>query len=221
MSTYKDSSRLWVEAIFRMAGFLPAAYIQQRLIFPQNEKHESREGLGHYFCTKWLKADLERAMQQQDTIFEEEKQNLYVDPIREIDAWMEVFWRLEPFKDGIKTPHSLCIYNLGVRGILLKSRKAKFLEEALKWNRDGVLGIMSRPKVFTFIYSYATTVRLYEDLSRMANGGGVGLRFSYLSRGPLQARLRNLKGIGESAHLHEVLLAKMDEAVERWKNRSP
>ena len=211
-TTYLNASSFYAEVILRIAGLLPAAYVHHRPVFSNNERQESSEYLGQSFYNEAVELDINIATQRQDTIFVEEKQNLYIDPVREVDSWMEVIWRLEP-SEGPQKKSLEDIDHLGRVVFEGASQVTEFLKRILRIDGDGTLGIASRPEGFTIFHRCISIAGLCRYSLKKGTFKRWMDRSTYSFQHISPDHLLDLKITGESAHLHGLLLAKLDEVI--------
>ncbi|WEW57008.1 hypothetical protein PRK78_002467 [Emydomyces testavorans] len=131
-------------------------------------------------------------------LFVEEKQNLYIDEVREIEIWSSVLARLD---------YHNCTADLRRKFFSWVSNGlATFCEEVRKDQAMGILGWMSVSDAF------AVTMRLIYGAKVLLVTEGLGCPDSNLST--LQVALQELKGIGDSAGTYEPWISGVNSALD-------
>lgn len=201
-SKYNDSSILWIHTarcvtgatlIFKLGP--PEAKLQPTEINTDGKVTVSYLQLRPVFDL------IKEAMQLDTALFAEEKQNLFLDPVREAKAWAEVMLRLRPRwinPDIIIELDTWCTEGLTALVAISASQE------------DGPLGWTSKPEVFTlgvriiFVTKVLVYGRVFEreksDDRRNLN---------------LLALLRRLLEVGEKNLLHGLWLQHIEETLDR------
>ncbi|OJI86066.1 hypothetical protein ASPTUDRAFT_187482 [Aspergillus tubingensis CBS 134.48] len=135
-------------------------------------------------------------------LFEEEKQNLFIDEVREVDVWSA---RLRQLNESSYDEGSLnALFNWVSNGLAS-------LEEILakETERDGLLGWASKPETFTLgvrVFSVAGAVISQDSAaSRLLSQEQVAL---------LKGKLQALLASGEASLLHDDWVSRIQAALE-------
>ncbi|KAE8415009.1 putative death-receptor fusion protein-domain-containing protein [Aspergillus pseudocaelatus] len=147
-----------------------------------------------------VEAQLAELRKESTILFEEERQNLFVEEIREVDIWSR---RL-----------------LGLRVAAFNERVVK---ETSKWvsdglsyvvdimanesGKDGLIGWASKPETFTL------GVRLISLAAVLVSEEFAASGYLYEDRGALKEKLQRLLGNGETAVLHDNWVVRVQDAL--------
>lgn len=147
-------------------------------------------------------SDLVAEYSQESTIlFVEEKQNLFIDEVREVDIWIQALARLKRDaypKDLVQQVSSWV------------SRGLEYLMEYLGQNtgRDGLLGWISKPE------SFALCVRLISLSSGFASSSFGAPNDLAVGPEVLRKQLETLLDTGRSAAMHNELLSRIQSGLD-------
>lgn len=190
------SSVLWIQATLRLTG----------LIFALNDTVRARvqasttvtDVIAHIGSTKLpsVEQSFATAIPIYDVVFEEEKQNLYIDCVEEAEAWAELTCKLDPaawqpdIAEELKkwTEEGLYFFH------------AKFEEIT-----DGPLGLFSNPGIYTVLARVLLAAKVL-----LSNDAKMGRQNE-----DLYQLLEGLYKKGEEIGLHRLLLRKMDAILAR------
>jgi len=137
----------------------------------------------------------EEAMADNTALFAVEKQNLYVDQVRESNTWAKVLKKQTP-----KGSYTKALEFWASEGL-------QNLCQAIESEADGALGWSSKPEMFVFaVQVLNTTDVLFNWLSRLGK---------YDEGGKIIGRLVRLDTVGSRNGLHEMILAKTGEVLDR------
>lgn len=201
----KNSRVLFVEAVYRLTGMRslfklgPAkvALIFEGHILDGSLISESpptaRKPSLHLFSFVGI---LQQAKNQDDVLFAEEKQNLFIDPVREAERWAEVLFR---------SPLSQWTANL-VRELgdwTLEGLKE--LIEATRAKEDGPLGWTSKPDVFALGMRLILAAKIHIHWSKTNNNTVVP---------EIKTLLKELLDQGKIHNIHGLWLDSMEEILE-------
>ena len=198
---YRESSELWTGALLRMTGLVSRLGVSARVPGQMSYELPAHRQPSNYRL-KLLNDNsvsqlYEEATRPQNVVFEEEKQNLYIDPVQEANVWTDLLCQLNPklWPEADLALH----WDMWTRSGLV------FFSEISNSIEDGVLGISSKADVFTLIYRLVSVTKVI--INYQARGIWTG------SNGELGliALLRNFLAVGKKAQLHELLLDKMKE----------
>jgi len=138
--------------------------------------------------------------QERTALFVEEKQNLFIDEVREIDVWSPALVQLK----RNSYPETL------VRQI------SSWVSEGLEYlsghiaheaGRDGLLGWISRPESFTL------GVRLISISSALASPSFSAPEVLDVEQTTLQKQLQSLLAVGETAAVHDQWLSRIQSGL--------
>ncbi|KAL9102416.1 MAG: hypothetical protein Q9163_002437 [Psora crenata] len=205
---YRQSSEFWAEACLRLTGLIAHLEISAKVPGPDHDTLGTGGQPLHYQI-KVLKENsvyqlYEEATRQQNVVFEEEKQNLYMDPGREAQVWADVLCRLQlsicPINDLVPYLRAWTI-----SGMRFFEGVFENIDKGESSPTNSVLGVSSKADVYALIYRVvlATKVIIHHQ-ERGFWGGSSGKAVSL-------AQLRRLLDTGKKAQLHDLLLHEMDE----------
>ena len=204
ISNHKGSVLLKMTAVQRVTGLsLPL----DKIDMPENEAYEL---LLVEFDSQTPEYLLQEARQEDNALFVEEKQNLYVDPVDEAWQWAEVLTNL--YVDDIDETlrWRLAIWALSGVSVLKKLSKNEF---------DGPLGWASKPEVFTLGMRIFCAVKADLDWHLRT-----GSQLDYAVSVMRLKQLRELEEAGRKNGMHDVWILGMLKAtegserhLERWQ----
>lgn len=143
---------------------------------------------------------LQALLAEQDALFAVEKQNLYIDPVREANIWSRVLNRLDISLLPLTTAANLTAWVLeGLETLLNQTSK----------NHDGPLGWTSKPDIFALgmqVFSCADVLLGW----RVKYPRKVKVRGSELRR-----KLWALRVKGLEMHLHPLWIEEIERVLER------
>lgn len=139
------------------------------------------------------------AQTMQIAVFVEEKQNLYIDDVKEINIWADVLVGLDPAAWDATLASAL--EKWAVEGL------THFLS-LFESTTDGALGLTSNPKMYTLIMRVIQATRV--SMSRPP------LESSKLELKEDQCRgfLEKLHELGKRSMLHDLLIDRMRHVIE-------
>lgn len=132
-------------------------------------------------------------------LFGEEKQNLYLDEVREADAWSRILMRLSTDALPKHLGDGFTEWVMDGLDVLTTTAKSEL---------DGPLGWTSKPEVFTLgwrVIHAADVVLNWRTRSRKINMTG-----SFIKQ-----KLRELADAGEKIFMHEIWLCQIETVLER------
>jgi len=192
-SKYRNSGELWLEAVFRLVGTVSSSGLQvanlQNAAFQKLMKGHKAVPAFTPVLQLYQKATVE-----QNTVFEEEKQNLYIDTVKEADAWAGLIIQLDC---------STWDKDVASRLFTWATQGLECLSKKLENFTDGPLGVVSRPEVYTII------VRVLVAAKVLITRPGESSRKEQLT-----ALLQKLTSIGEQMALHELIMVRLQEALQ-------
>ena len=170
---YSASKDIWKEAVRRVIGVASTAHLRS-----------ARELL-------------EEAMKEDTALFVEEKQNLFIDPVSETEAWTEVLMNINSEAIDMEL-----VSNLGAWIIEGLQCLLEYTEREI----DGPLGWTSKPDVFELgsRIILATKVQLY-----LIKSGALEA-----SEAPIRNTLTTLLEVGNNHQLHGIWLQRIKDIVE-------
>lgn len=192
-SKYRNSGELWLEAVFRLVGTVSSSGLQvanqQNAVLQKLWKcHEATTGFTP------VSQLYQKATVEQNSVFEEEKQNLYIDTVKEVDAWAGLIIQIDcsSWEDDVASK----LFTWVTEGL-------EVLSEKLENFTDGPLGVVSKPEVYTMI------VRVLVAAKVLIIRPGESSRKEQLT-----ALLEKLTSIGERMALHEFIMVRVQEALQ-------
>lgn len=147
-------------------------------------------------------SDLVAEYSQESTVlFVEEKQNLFIDEVREVDIWTRALTHLE--RDAYS-------HDLVQQISSWVSGGLEYLAEHLGQNdgKDGLLGWISKPESFTLC------VRLISISSALASSRFSASNDLAIDAQVLRKRLERLLDVGRSASMHDELLSRIQTGLD-------
>ena len=143
---------------------------------------------------------LQTLLAEQDALFAVEKQNLYIDPVREASIWSRVLKRLDIFLLPPTTAADFTVWTLeGLDTLLNQTSK----------DRDGPLGWTSKPQIFALgmqVFSSADVLLEW----RVRYPRKVKIRGSELRRKLWELRIKGLE-----MELHPLWIEEIERILER------
>lgn len=138
--------------------------------------------------------------QESTVLFVEEKQNLFIDEVREVDVWTRTLTHLE---------RDACSHDLVEQISSWVSEGLEYLIEYLGQNsgKDGLLGWISKPESFTLLVRIISISSAFASPSFGAS--------NYLATDPqvLRKQLEKLVDTGKSASMHGDLLSRIQSGL--------
>lgn len=142
--------------------------------------------------------------QERTTLFVEEKQNLFIDEVREIDIWSPALLQLK----RNAYPQTLVRQISSWVSEGLEHLSVHIAQEA---GRDGLLGWISRPESFTL------GVRLISISSALASPSFEASQLMDVDQQTLQRQLQLLLRVGETAAVHDEWLSRIQSGLRQGK----
>lgn len=174
---YKNSHRLFRDAVRRVVG-QAIGTSQGRLVAVSQ------------LASEYLK--------ESTVLFVEEKQNLYIDDIREIDIWTGVLFGLEA---DASDPAIVQDFSGWVMGGL------SYLTQLACSSKDGLLGWASKTDMFVLRTRVLSAARFLVSQSSAAVGHREEDRLT------LKQKMQSFLEAGRSANLHDDWLSKIESAL--------
>lgn len=177
--------RLPLAASIELAKFLATNFGTSERVF----EGALRRLLGHTRDKKLfvpVSTTLSSLRRSATALFEEEKQNLYIDDIREAHTWSDIAAQLTP-PEKSKLPHILISWasdGLDTLATVIQEEEA-----------DGVLGWTSKAEV------YVTGIRVIRSADALLRAQGFGCSGHDASL--LRTKLKNVLELGKKSQLHE------------------
>lgn len=140
---------------------------------------------------------LHKVIKQDDALFAEEKQNLYIDPVQEADKWAKVLTEIDPSRVSASMMHEFMTWTTD--GLMTLIRMAKDEE-------NGPLSRTSKPDIFTL----GTRVILAAKIQLHWMGQ---TKFQE-APSPVVKLLNELLEVGRRSILHEIWLRRIEDILE-------
>lgn len=213
---YPSQSLVSLAASLRFSRFLAEVYSESSLLFiravqrfvglPESHEHLSASIEGDSSVTN-LKFqpvhDLLISARTEDTaLFAEEKQNLFIDEVREAQIWSGVLTMLSNYAYDAAIAAEVSTWVIeGIRTLI----------ETAKSETDGALGWTSKPEVFTLgtRVIYGASVLLHWEKLGLVHGCGALV---------LEA-LEALKEAGRKSELHEMWIDRIEHMLSWMTGR--
>ena len=146
-----------------------------------------------------VKSMLSRARTEDNALFVEEKQNLYVDPVAEMEHWANVLANISATANAMYSSLAIRLQSWVSSGlaVLIETADSEF---------DGPLGWSSKPSVFTL----GMQVILASQLFIRSGDGGFGTADG---RGEIRMLLGRLLEVGRSSGLHGLWLRRIERVI--------
>lgn len=151
------------------------------------------------------------AMKQDDALFVEEEQNLFIDEVREVKLWSNILSReFKLMEDNESGEEYWQQYSHLSNWILKAIRKLNILMEKI----DGPFGWTSKPSMF------ATCIRILLGANVLTEGNTLPESISRILRQKeITEELNIFKTLGEKNNLHPSLLSRVIENETSLLNR--
>lgn len=196
-SNYSRSAALLLEAVWRITGMAatvdPASRIELTRAMQNGALVEVNASSLQLPAVSIL---LESAIQQQDVVFEEEKQNLYLDPVMEAESWAKVAIHMEPtaWPPGLADTLKNWIDD-GLRSLV------KALDEI----GDGPLGLTSKADAFALFMQVLIMVKVLL-LAFKAPSTKVSILRDTTDMSSIIKQLNSLSEHGKAKDLHPLII---------------
>lgn len=177
--------RLPLSASIELAKFLATNFESSERVFEGSLRRLLRQTRSKniFLPVSTTLASLRRSA---TALFEEEKQNLYIDDVREAHTWSDIVSQLTPAEES-KLPQDLATWvteGLDTLTSVIKEEEG-----------DGVLGWTSKAEV------YVTGIRVIRGATTLLRTQGFG--HSGYDASLLRAKLESFLKLGEKSQLHE------------------
>lgn len=197
--SYRKSKELWFEAVERLIGIqaVRSARIRKRSNDPADFDEE---------MFLQLRPVAELSIEARTTyvrVFVEEKQNLYIDSVREADEWATTMVQLDP--DAWDPNTILVLESWTVEGLT-------YYIDTYEDHIDGALSPISKPEVYTLFMRVILSARVL--MSRSAPASGKGKAKEDACKGLLEKLLE----LGKQRLLHDLLLDRIKWILEGVKH---
>ena len=208
VQAYGRQPEFWTLSIFRLTGLTQQLEISARI--PGLDTIISESPIS-WHRNKVLEENsvpalYEISARQNQAVFAEEKQNLYIDTIRETEAWADVLRQLEvvvPVQDDFMT--RWCEWT--ATGFELFCRKLDYPDDGKTQLTGGSLGTSSMPDVFALIYRVMVATKIYiHYLDRGYFGESSQKSIIMTELGRLLANCKKVR-------VHDLLLDQMAEML--------
>lgn len=146
---FSDSKLLIAEATYRLIGMSSLFKLGQvnaaipeefsRTNHPASSQDSELNGVP-FVPFRSFDEMFRKAAKQNDMLFVEEKQNLFIDPVREADNWAEFLMKANPFMRSASMMHSFEVWTK--RGLEAPTK-------ATWYDNNDLRGCFSKPDVFT------------------------------------------------------------------------
>lgn len=140
---------------------------------------------------------LHKVTRQDDVLFAEEKQNLYIDPVKEADKWAKVLVETDPSRVSASMMHEFVTWTTD--GLTTLIRMAKVEE-------NGPLSWTSKPDIFTLGTRVILAAKI--QLHWMSQ-----ITFQE-AHSPVKELLKELLEVGRRSILHEIWLQRIESILE-------
>ena len=133
-------------------------------------------------------------------LFVQEKQNLFIDEVREVDVWSKELFRLKKSALSEKVLHQLAYWvSEGLQHFM-----GYICQDS---GRDGFLGWISKPESFTL------GVRIISIASALMSSNFVAPELLGVKQSALREQLEALWKAGKSAAVHDQLLSRIESGL--------
>ncbi|KAJ5223998.1 hypothetical protein N7468_008540 [Penicillium chermesinum] len=142
--------------------------------------------------------------QESTVLFVEEKQNLFIDEVREVDVWSQALLQLQ----RVAFPETLVRQ---ISGWVSEGLEYLFSLFSRDSGKDGLLGWVSKPEAFTL------GIRVITISSVLVSPQFSGSDFMDIDPHVLRVQLEKVGRIGRSASVHDAWLARINSCLEETK----
>lgn len=184
---YRMSRELRVEAVERLTGVQTSNSVKMRKLDDNQENNLDNQG---FQLRPVAELSLE-ARTTQFVVFVEEKQNLYIDTVREAEEWATFMTKVNP--DAWDTTILSILESWTVDGLT-------YFIETCENQIDGALGPTSKSEVYTLWMRVILSAKVLMAWSAQASGKGRATEIIY------RGLLEKLLGLGKQRLLHDLLL---------------
>ena len=204
-SKYQRSTTLVLGAIWRLTGLNESidVAVRSKLMHP-SQNMESNEMDVFFAQLTPVSTLLENATQQQNVVFEEEKQNLYLDPVVEAEAWAQVLIDVEEEAWSSGVAAALKLWTESGLSCLLN---------AIEDNVEGPLGLTSKADVHALFMRVLLMARVLV-LSRLVGTAKWSKSKEGLSMSVVSADLQSLYERGRHQDLHQLILSRIERILK-------
>ncbi len=203
VTQYQNSATLWSNAVYRLTGAassfnlgLVEAASQYSHCETDKVSAPERMKMEALIQLRPLRAMLRDAMQQDTKLFTEEKQNLFINPVKETKNWTEAVLNLHPSLFGRNIVHGFGTWC--TEGLVA-------LVEIIESREDGPLGWTSKADVFALGIRILAAVRV--RIHCLSGGKCKEERSRYLEL------LRKMILVGKEKMLHGLWLQYVEEIL--------
>ena len=184
---YRDSKSLFVAAVRKLTG-LPSMYFAPSHAYGRNEEDEPQEIAFHLPFVAELSAE---AQKTQNTVFAEEKQNLYLDSAFEASEWANVMVQIDPeaWQPGVVST----LQSWTVEGLTY------FADFYTKGDESETLGPAFVSKIYTLITRVIISAKALLSRTHSISSNET------TNKNESRTLLKKLQGLGEKRALHGLL----------------
>lgn len=204
LSTHNQSMRLVLEAVWRLLGLTPTTDVVRRVELMRMIEDGVLVMIdATNLQLKPVSALLENATREQDVVFEEEKQNLYIDPVTEAESWAQVLVKIEPeiWPPGLAETLS----HWTAQGL-------RILCDELDKKGDGPLGLTSKADVFAL---FMQVLAMTDALLIIFRSNSLGIPVHDDSMSTILLQLETLSKIGQEKALHPLIIHKAQTIIRK------
>ena len=208
-STYSKSVGLVLEAIWKLPGLAPFPDVVRRVELTRMMENGVLIKIdATNLQLKPVSALLENATRDQDVVFEEEKQNLYLDPVTEAESWAQVLVKIEPevWPPGLAETLS----HWAVQGL-------RILCDELDKKEDGPIGLTSKADVFAL---FMQVLAMTDALLIVFRSDSLGNPVYDDSMSTILLQLEILCKVGQEKALHLSIIHKARAIIGKAKGAS-
>ena len=201
---YSQSATLLLEAVWRLTGTAASIDVVSRTeLISMMESGGLIDASPKYLQLTRVSVLFEGATQQQNVVFEEEKQNLYLDPVIEAETWAQVVIDMEPkaWPSGLAATVKDWIED----GLL-------YLFHALGENEDGPLGLTSKADVFA-LFSQVISMARALLLAFSKRSAESLVRKGVCNMYGITIKLETLIERGQEKDLHPLIIDKVQRIL--------
>ena len=199
-SNYSKSTTLVLEAVWRLTSLAESIEVA----FRTDVMHTTKDMAS--FDMKAISLRLtpvsvlfERATQQQNVVFEEEKQNLYLDPVMEAETWAQILVDIET--EAWPSGLAMALRFWTESGLVC-------LFHAIDESVEGPLGLTSRADVFALFMQVVLVARVLVLVDSIGPAERQPFK-EELDMSMITANLENLYERGQDRDLHPLILGRL------------
>lgn len=196
LASYSGTRALLLESVWRLTGMDKHIEVGFRVCSLRQQNTDSNSTSSSSLQLRRVSTVIEPVMKEYMVVFEEEKQNLYLDPVNESDAWTEVALGME----RTTWSQSLCreLREWALDGL-------EYLANRIMIGDDGPLGPCLKQDIFAIFVQILNGARLALHSTKM-----ISLQSDHEKQDALRGKLEQVWNIGHEKGLHPMILDRVE-----------